>query len=199
MAELQIVRLTDRLGASFNTLYKTGGFALAFGFAGIIMMLGAKALGQDRSLWLMLLGALLTFSCFGFFLYSTVQGNIKAKKTLRDNKAAIDALQDISIQLTHLVSTMQAYSFKNLNKINEALKHTLPGLLNMPFVGDKIRQYGLDNASMVSQAIVDYSDKIEKTVNEVQQALEEGDHTKLASYSAELSDMVNSLRDYLRR
>ena len=104
MAQRDVVRFTDKLADAIGKLYKAGGFALAFGFAGIIMMLSARLLGQELSLWILLAGAVLTFSCLGFFLYTTVSGHEKAVKSVRDNKAAIDAIQDISIDLTKLIN-----------------------------------------------------------------------------------------------
>lgn len=199
MSEQKITRFTDVLSTSIDKLYKTGGFALAFGFAGIIMMLGARLFGQAQSLWLLLFGALLTFSCLGFFLYTTIKGNTKASRALADNKEAIDAVQDISIELTRLINTLQAYSFKNLDKINEVLKVSIPVLKVIPLVGDKVTRYGLDDASVISQAIVDNAEKVETIVREIEIALVNADHKKLREYSVELTTMVSNLKGQLKR
>ncbi len=195
----QIVRLTDKLSESINTLYKTGGFALAFGFAGIVIMLGARLFGQELSLWLLLIGALLTFSCFGFFLYTTIKGNVKATKALKDNKEAIDAVQDISIELTKLVNTIQSYSFKNIEKINETLKTAIPVLKSIPLVEDIIEKYRLGDESLISQVIVDNTTKIETIVKKVENSLINADHERLRTYSKELASAVASLREQLKK
>jgi len=132
MAGEEITRFTDVLSNSIDKLYKTGGFALAFGFAGIIMMLGARLFGQEESSRLIILGAILTFSCLAFFLFSTMSGNRNAKRAISDNKEAIDAVQDISIQLTRLTNTLQAYSFKNIDKINKIVGAAIPALKTIP-------------------------------------------------------------------
>jgi hypothetical protein len=199
MAEQEITRFTDTLSGAVDKLYRTGGFALAFGFAGIIMMLGARLFGQADSQWLIILGAVLTFSCLAFFLYTTITGNKKASKAISDNKEAIDAVQDISIQLTRLTNTLQAYSFKNLDKINKALEAAIPVLKAIPLVGAKVTEYGLDNASVISQVIVDNAEKIELIVVEVEKALIDADHAKLKGYSEELSEVVKNLRQQLKK
>ena len=198
MPEQQIIRFTDTLSGSLDKLYKTGGFALAFGFAGIIMMLGAKIFGQSESQLLILIGASLTFLCLGFFLYTTLKGNKEASKAISDNKEAIDAVQDIAIQLTRLTNTAQAYSFKNIDKINQALNAAIPVLKSIPLVGDKVSQYGLDDAGKISQTIVDNSERIESVVSEVERALANADNRKLREYANELSEIVSVFKQQLK-
>ncbi len=199
MSEPVITRFTDTLSGSVDKLYKTGGFALAFGFAGIIMVLGAKIFGQSQAMWLIVIGAVLTFSCLGFFLITTLKGNAKASRAISDNKEAIDAVQDISIQLTKLVSAAQAYSFKNIDKINSALTLAIPALQKIPFVKEKVSEYGLEDVSLVSSTIVDNSDRIEKAVNEIEDALINADHERLREYSDELAFIVASLKEQLKK
>ena len=193
-----VTRLTDSIAKSLDRLYKTGGFALAFGFAGIILMLSANLFGKDLSLARLLIGALLTFACFGFFLYSTVRGNARATKAIRDNKEAIDAVQDISIELTRLVNTLQAHGFKNLDRINKALNAAIPMLKQIPLVGGKLEEHGLGDANLISQVLVDNTQRIERIVADVEDALVNADHEKLHEYSRELSSAVVSLRERLR-
>ena len=47
MSEESVVRITDKIATTTGTLYKTGGFALAFGFAGIALMLSARLVGPE--------------------------------------------------------------------------------------------------------------------------------------------------------
>ena len=199
MPEQEITRFTDAFSGSIEKLYKTGGFALAFGFAGIVMMLGARTFGQEESLWLMFLGATLTFSCFGFFLYTTLKGNAKATQAISNNKEAIDAVQDISIQLTRLTYTLQAYSFKNIDKINQVLTIAIPKIKSIPLLGEKLSEFGLDDVTTISQAIVHNSAKIELLVTEIEEALVGADHEKLKAYSTELSLMIVNLKEELKK
>jgi hypothetical protein len=199
MDDQNISRFTESLSKSVDSLFKTGGFALAFGFSGIVMILGAKLLGQEESTLIIVIGAVLTFSCLGFFLYTTLKGNSEVTTAIKDNREAIDAVQDISIQLTRLVNVAQAYSFKNINKINNALKIAAPALKLIPFLGDKISVYELDNAGLISQSIVENSERIEQLVNDIESALINADHSKLKEYSKEVSILVINLKDQLKK
>jgi uncharacterized protein Yka (UPF0111/DUF47 family) len=199
MPEQQVVRFTEALSGSLDKLFKTGGFALAFGFAGIIMMLGAKLFGQNESQLLIIIGAVLTFSCLGFFLYTTLKSNKEASKAISDNKEAIDAVQDIAIQLTQLTSTAQSYSFKNLEMVNRVLNAASPVLKSIPGLGDKVSQYGLDDVTTISKNIVENSERIETAVKEIENALINADHRKLREYAHELSEIVAVLRQQLKK
>ena len=199
MEEPNISRFTDSLSKSVNTLFKTGGFALAFGFAGIIMILGANLLGQEESTLIIIIGAVLTFSCLGFFFYTTLKGNSDAANAIKNNEEAIDAIQDIPIQLTRLVNTAQAYSFKNIKKINNVLNVAVPALKSIPLFGDKITKYGLDDARLISKAIVESSGYTEQLVSDIELALVNADHASLKEYSEKLSVLVANLKDQLKK
>lgn len=199
MADQEIVRFTDTFSEAIKKLFMAGGFALAFGFAGIIMILGAKIFGQSDSIILIIIGSILTFSCLGFFLFSTITGDLATKKVLSDNKELMDAIQDLSIQLTKLVSIAQSYSFKNIEKINDASNLAIPKIKALPFIGDKVSEYGLDNAALISQTIVDSGEKIDIIVNEIQQSLIEGDHSKLKDYSKELANLIEDIKQQLKK
>lgn len=199
MPDVEVTRFTDSFSEAVAKLYRVGGFALAFGFSGIIVMLGARMFAQEYTLWLMLLGAALTFSCLAFFLYTTVRGNNEVKKSVANNKEAIDAVQDISIQLTRLTSAIQAYSFKNINQLNQVLGVAIPKLKAVPFLGEKLTDYGLDDAHGISAAIVEKSDSIEKLIHEIENALVNADHKKLKEFSGELATCVAGIKDQLKK
>jgi hypothetical protein len=197
MASKEITRFTDVLSESINKLYKTGGFALSFGFAGILMMLLAKLFGQEDARLLITIGAVLTFSCLTFFLYASVKGNQKAAAAVSQNKDTIDALQDISIQLTRLTRFIQAYGFKNIEQINSVVEKSISALKAVPFVGDIVTKYKLDSVSVISQALVENTEKVESIVTDIEKALIDADHRKLKQYSMDLSEAVQKLRNHL--
>ncbi|WMN59819.1 hypothetical protein NI389_16905 [Pseudoalteromonas xiamenensis] len=199
MPEQEITRFTDSLSLAIEKLYKTGGFALAFGFSGIVLILGANIFGHDHAIWIIALGAILTFICLGFFLYTTLRGNKEITKSIKDNKEAVDAVQDISLQLTKLTNTAQAYSFKNIEKINKTLEIAIPQLKPVPFLGDKIEEYGLNKVGSISKLIVENSEKVENIVSDIEQALINADHRKLKTYSKDLADLVSSMKQQLKQ
>lgn len=199
MPEQKITRFTDSLSSAVEKLYKAGGFALAFGFSGIVLILGAKIFGQEQAPWIIALGAILTFICLGFFLYTTLRGNKEITKSIRDNKEAVDAVQDISLQLTKLTNTAQAYSFKNIEKINKTLEIAIPKLQAIPFLGDKIEEYGLNKVGSISKLIVENSEKVENLVSDIEQAIINADHKKLKTYSKDLANLVSSMKQQLKQ
>lgn len=191
MHEQPIIRFTDTLSGSVDKLNKAGGFALALGFAGIFMILGAELFRQREQYLLIAIGIVLTLSCLSIFLYTTLKG-IRVSKSIADNKAAVDTLQDLAIQLSRLTNTAQAY--RNIEKLNKALKVAIPVLKSIPVVGNKVIKYGLEDAGKISQAIVDNSEKIESVSRGIEQALINADHQKLSHYTNELSEIVAAFK-----
>ena len=197
MPTREVTRFTDSFAKAIDRLYKSGGFALAFGFAGFLLML-TSLIFERLATARLVIGALFTLLCLAFFLYTTLTGNAKAVSAIRDNKEAIDAVQDISIELTRLVNTLQAYGFKNLERINKALQNAIPALQKIPVVGPMLEEYGLDGADLISQALVDNTDRIERLVSEVEDALINANHRKLKEYATELAALVVSIRAQLK-
>ena len=140
----------------------------------------------------------MSFLCLGFFLYTTVTGHNRAVTALRDNKEAIDHIQDISIDLTRLVNTMQAYGFKNIEKLHEALQSARPFLEKLPFVGDRLSDFDPSNYQWISSALVEKTEEIEALIGDVEQALIKADAKKLKKYSQDLSDLIHSVREQLK-
>ena len=93
---------------------------------------------------------------------------------------------------------MQAYGFKNVERINKALNAAIPVLKTIPLVGTKLQEYGLDDADLISQVLVNNTQRIERIVSDVEDALVQADHEKLHEYSLELGAIVASLREQLK-
>ncbi|WP_373033684.1 hypothetical protein [Sulfurovum sp.] len=199
MPSTEITRFSTSFALSINKLYKSGGFALAFGFAGIVMIMGAKLVGDTYASWIIGIGASITFLCLIFFLYTATSSHNKAKRAISDNQEAIDAVQDISIELTMLAQTAQAYAFKNLESINGALQVTIPKIKAIPLIGEKITELGLDKIESLSGNIVENTTRMEKVVKEIREALITADHLKLNEYSQELSNIIINLKKYLKQ
>tara|TARA_Y100001963_G_C6635208_1_gene378246 strand:+ start:86 stop:643 length:558 start_codon:yes stop_codon:yes gene_type:complete len=181
-----------------DKLYKTGGFALAFGFAGIISMIFANLPGLTLPSELFVVGAILTISCFLFFVYTHFQGTRKAKAEIDENKPLIDAVQDVSLQVTELISVIQAYSFKNLSKIHNTLEVACPIIEGLPVVGAKAKEWGLNDAAKISGLIVDTTENTKNLVLDLKVALVNADLKKLKNYSSELRQAVDLTKKALK-
>jgi hypothetical protein len=179
-------------------LYKTGGFALAFGFAGIISMILANIPGLALPTELFVVGAILTISCFLFFVYSHFQGTKRALADINDNKPLIDAVQNVSLEIIELTSVIQAYIFKNLSKIHNTLEVACPIIEGLPIVGKKAQEWGLNDAAKISEIIVDTTEKTKDLVTDVREALKKSDLKKLKQYSKELKEAVNLTKEALK-
>jgi hypothetical protein len=190
MAEPDIVRVTDNLANTIDRLYKAGVLASILGFAGILVMLGGELFP-----WLLPLGIVLTFSGFALLLFTTFKGYAKATKTLKESKKTLDAMQDISLQLIRLTSLVHAYSFKNVGKLNEIIQLVVSRIEAIPFFGEKARKYGLSEASAISQALVENAERLEDIINNIEEALRNGDFERIGEYSNELSEWVKSMHE----
>ncbi|WP_444935232.1 hypothetical protein ACJJIW_11635 [Microbulbifer sp. JMSA004] len=198
IATQDVVRISDSLSKGMDKLYKTGGVALAFGFAGILSMVLANIPGLTLPSELFVVGAILTIGCFLFFVYTHFQGARKALAEINENKPLIDAVQDVSLQVTELTSVIQAYSFKNLSKIHNTLEVACPIIEGLPLVGDKAKEWGLNDASRISGIIVDTTENTKNLVTEVKEALIKGDLKKLKSYSKDLQQAVDTTKEALK-
>jgi len=186
MAEHDIVRVTDNLANSLNILYKAGVLASIFCFSGILMILAANLLGGK--LWLLTLGIVLTGSALGLLLLTIIKVHAEATKTLEESKETIDAIQEISLQLIRLSKRIHTYSFKNIGRINEIIQLVSSFIESIPIFGVQAKKYGLSEASVISDSLVENADKLDEFIENIEEALIKGDNEKILEYSNALSE-----------
>ena len=106
MATGPLVPISDSLSKSIERLFKAGGFALAFGFAGLLLIVVANLSNGELKLPMFDVGCLLTFICLFFFLFSSLRAR-RASQRLKEDLPLLDALQRTAFQVIELASVTQ--------------------------------------------------------------------------------------------
>lgn len=197
MPDDSIVPISGAIAKPMEDLFKVGGFALAFGFAGLVLMIVANFHGGQLQLPLFVVGAALTFLCLAFFLYTSLRTR-SAARSVAEDLPLLDALQRTAYQAAELASVTQSYAFKHLERIQDAVSLVAPMLETLPVVGPAAKRVGLTDAAKLSSAIVTATDGTRTTVIQLQEAIRRGDLREIKKYGKQLEEAVSSLKLALR-
>ena len=198
MSDVQPTRLSDKLSGSIAKLYKIGGLGLVFIFIGVLIMIVAFLFPKENpfSIPLFVIGSLLVMASFVLFVLIRLKALLPAKRTLLDNKETIDEIQDLAITLTKLTYNTQSYCFKNIDKIKGTVDSVIP--IVKPFLGEKAQKVVL-KIEDVSSGIVEYSEAIERVIEDTKEALEKGDFKILSKYRNQVDDINKKLQLALKK
>lgn len=197
LSQEQIVPISGYLAKLMKDLFYVGGFALAFGFAGLLLMMVANFNGGNLQIPLFVIGALLTFACLAFFLYTSLRAKSTVQRVAED-LPLLDALQRTAFQATELASVTQSYAFKHLEKIQVTISIVVPMIESLPGVGPIIKRFGLTNVTKLSEAIVVATDGTKAIVLELQEAIRKGDLKEILHYEKQLEVAVRKLKAELK-
>lgn len=197
MPEENIVPISSTIAKPMEDLFRVGGFALAFGFAGLILMIVAIFIEGQLQLPLFVIGSSLTFICLAFFLYTSLR-NRSAARSVAEDLPLLDALQRTAYQAAELASVTQSYAFKHLERIQNAVSLVAPMLESLPVVGPAAKRAGLTDAAKLSNVIVTATDGTRTTVIQLQEAIRQGDLREIKKYGKQLEEAVSSLKLALR-
>ena len=197
MSQEEIVPISRTLAKPMANLFKVGGFALAFGFAGLVMMIIATFTSGHLRLSVFTIGCLLTLSCLAFFLYASLHTR-RVSRSVAEDLPLIDALQRTAYQATELASVTQSFAFKHLEKIQLGTKIIVPMIDSLPVVGSAAKRAGLTDSTKLSSAIVSATKETKTTVLELQEAIRKGDLKGIQEYGRQLEETVSNLKLALR-
>jgi hypothetical protein len=124
-----VTKISDSISKALERLFKAGGFALAFGFAGIILMIIANLPGGKLYWPLFGAGSALTFICLIYFVVEQSRSKQVAAK-IGENAPLFDELQSLALHLIEFASLAQAFSFKHIQKVEAILKKVAPLIEN---------------------------------------------------------------------
>lgn len=197
MSQEHIVPISGSLAKPMEDLFRAGGFALSFGFAGLVLMIIAVFSDGQLQIPLFVIGALLTFACLAFFLYTSLRTRSTVQRFAED-LPLLDALQCTALQATELASVTQSFAFKHLEKIHATISTVAPMIESLPVVGPAAKRAGLTNAAKLSEAIIDATDGTKAVVLELQGAIRKGDIQEISRYGNLLKEAVAKLKVALR-
>lgn len=191
----EVTKLSESISKSLEKLFQVGGLALVFIFVGFLSMLIGYLNKTDLSGWFFGAGASLVFACLCLFVFSQLYGPIKAGRLLKENKELIDSVQDMTIKLTESLSDIQALMFKHIEQVGRIIEAAAP-LLSEVSLFSKV---DFSNTLNINRIIVDATNKSQKIINDVRQALITCKVKNLRQYSEDLVKIKQSLKEALRK
>jgi hypothetical protein len=132
-------------------------------------------------------------------------------KTIKDNQALMNSIQESAIQLTEICAELQTLAFKHSDKVRPLLKNVRDALRNVgeiPFlkkteIGGKIAALAesskLQEIDDLSTAIVEGTQGAKKVIDDLRRALTTLDAEPIAAYSKQLTDIKIQLIELLKR
>ena len=113
-------------------------------------------------------------------------------KMINQHKEMIDAIQEISLQLTEAIGTLHELTVKYAGKANQILDVLLPLIKNLPIIPKNITQLLVDLEKW-TQNIIDNSQTTAKTISDVHGGLTTGDVNKLKGHTNDLKKVTQTL------
>lgn len=192
-----VVPISESLSKALERLFKAGGFALAFGFAGLLLIVLANLSNGELKFPMFIVGCVLTFICLFFFLFSSLRTR-QVTQRIKDDLPLLDNLQRVALQVADFASLTQSFAFKHLSQIQKAVEAISPMIEALPIVGQAAKNSGLTNAAKVSGVIVDATETTKEVVLEVQEAIRSGNLKAIEAYTAKLEDALKNLKTALK-
>jgi hypothetical protein len=192
--------------------YKAGGAALALILVGTVLLLAAVATGQSVPSYVAAgAGALTILAILARVYFIELQDAKRMAKTIRDNQALMNSVQESAIQLTDICAELQTLAFKHADKVRPLLKNvreTLRLAGDLPFVGKTeiggriaalAENTRLQEVDELSASIVEATEGAKKIIEDLRRALTTLDAKPILVYSKQLTIIKQSLTELLKR
>jgi hypothetical protein len=113
-------------------------------------------------------------------------------RMINEHKSMIDAIQEIALDLTEAIGTLNTLTVKYAGIANEILDILLPIIKKIPLIPDKVEDL-LVQLEKWTQKIIDNDETTTKTITDVQLGLKTGDVAKLQDHSGDLQKVTRAL------
>lgn len=114
-------------------------------------------------------------------------------KVIQDNKATLDSIQDMAVELTHAIRTLEAVAIKYIKMADEILESIVPIMKSLPIVPDKISDFAED-ALALAKKITAACEMAEKVLPGVEAGLTTADMVKLKTSTGDVQNLTKSLQ-----
>ena len=110
---------------------------------------------------------------------------------INEHKVMIDTIQEVSLELTSAIGTLNHLTVKYAGMANDVLDILLPIITKVPIIPDKIENL-LDQMEKWTQKIIDNNDTTSKTISDMKTGLETGDVTKIRDHTSDLKKLTET-------
>ena len=114
-------------------------------------------------------------------------------RVIQDNKATIDAIQDIALELVRAAGALEEIASKYAKMVDSALQTAIPILSNIPLVSDTVMGV-VKEIQEFAQNILDVCTTAERVIPNVEAGLVNADIAKLKANTGDLQKMTESVR-----
>jgi hypothetical protein len=114
-------------------------------------------------------------------------------KVVQDNKSTLDSIQDMAVELTRAISSLEAAAFKYVKMADQVLETIVPLLKGLPIVGKEVLEFATD-AQAMAQKIVTACEMAEKVLPGVEAGLTTADMIKLKTSTGDVQQLTQSLQ-----
>lgn len=117
-------------------------------------------------------------------------------RMINEHKDMIDVIQEVALELTSAMGTLNTLTVKYAGKANEILDVLLPIIKKIPLIPDKLEDL-LVQMEKWTQKIIDNNESTSKTIADVQLGLKTGNVAKIQDHTGDLKKVTKALTDIL--
>ena len=120
----------------------------------------------------------------------------EVNRVIQENKATLDAIQDIALELARVAGVLEATVSKYINMVNSVLETAVPILSNIPLVPEKTLKV-VTELQDLAKDILQVCTTADKVISDVEDGLLNADVTKLKAHTGDLQKMTKALQKVL--
>jgi len=117
-------------------------------------------------------------------------------RMINEHKTMIDTIQEVALELTSAMGTLNTLMVKYAGRANEILDILLPIVKKIPLIPDKVENL-LIQMEQWTQKIIDNEKSTTKTISDVQSGLRSGNVSKIKAHADDLKKVSDTLMSIL--
>ncbi len=114
-------------------------------------------------------------------------------KVINENKSTLDSIQDMAVELTRAIRSLQAVVMKYVDMADDILGTVVPLMEGLPIVPEKVKVFAKE-ALALSKQIAAASQLAEKVLPGVEAGLTTADMSKLQASTGEVAKLTKALQ-----
>jgi hypothetical protein len=117
-------------------------------------------------------------------------------RIIEDNKATMDSIQDMALELTRAAGVLQATASRYAGMVDSLLETAVPILRNIPLIPPRTMEL-ITELQDLANTILDVCTKADKVITDVGDGLQSADIGKINAHTGDLQQMTKALHRVL--
>ena len=114
-------------------------------------------------------------------------------KVIQDNRSTLDSIQDMAVELTRAIRSLEAAAIKYVKMADQVLETLVPFLKGLPIVGKEVMEFATE-AQAMAKKITTACEMAEKVLPGVEAGLTTADMNKLKASTGDVQQLTKSLQ-----